>query len=480
VSTVEIENVSAIRHAVFDMPKGEGGVMILMGESGAGKTTAIRCLAGLLGNKDELAYLSPSDGAERGSIQGLGRSVTIGAKNTSKGAAEVPVLDKRIDIGVLVDPGVDSIPARTKARVKSLVSIGGVKVTPMELLGEKNKHLAEYIDMDEAADCDDPVAMANILKRALEAEARAVESESDRKAGAATARRTEAGDIDELESTDDYETIVKKHREATLAVSKAAELNAARESAIEANARIEQRLKELKGTAEMPDMVALSKSLVEATHTVETLEQRLAAAKQRQREAKADLERGKMFTDQIASLEGSMAKIDDTTIDMESLQEAEAAASRLLENAMTVERRRAALEESKRLQNESAQLVERSLEFRSAAALVVENVSKALPEGPIKMGDDGLLVVQHKKRGKSVPMDQLSTGELWRVVLPYAIKAVGKGGIIPVSQESWQALGDDLKREIDEICRDNQVWLVSAQVGSGSLRVERFDAESLV
>lgn len=479
MSTVEIENVSAIRHAVFDMPRGEGGVMILLGESGAGKTTAIRCLAGLLGNKDELAYLSPSDGAERGSIQGLGRSVTIGQKTTSKGAVEVPVLDKRIDIGVLVDPGVDSIQARTKARVKSLVSIGGVKVTPMELLGEKNKHLAQFIDMDEAAACDDPVAMANILKRALEAEARAVESDSDRKAGAASAKRTEAGDIDELESTDDYETIVKKHREAALAVSKAAELNAARESAIEANARIEKQLAGLKQDRQMPDIETQEKSLEECNATVEQLTKRLEAAKERQNQAKYDLETSRNFISQIKRLEDSMVAVDNVAIDMESLLAAESAASRLLENAMTVERRRAALDESKRLQNESAQLVERSLEFRSAAAMVVENVSKALPAGPIKMGDDGLLVVQHKKRGKSVPMDELSTGELWRVVLPYAIKAVGVGGIIPVSQESWQALGDDLKKEIDSICRANQVWLVSAQVGSGSLRVERFDAKSL-
>ncbi len=71
---------------------------------------------------------------------------------------------------------------------------------------------------------------------------------------------------------------------------------------------------------------------------------------------------------------------------------------------------------------------------------------------------------------------RVSDGERWTIGMQYAIKAVGEGGVLPFKQESWQALGEELRAQIAEQCREAKVWLISADVTHGEdLRVEEFE-----
>lgn len=475
MSTVEMKSVGPITNIVFDLPKGGGGVKILKGTSGTGKTTAIRALSGLLGDKESLAGLTPHDGDTTGEVTGLGRSVKIGKRSTSSGAVAVPTLGGRMDIATLVEPKVADAAARQKARVRCLISIGGNKLTPADLLGDRYDEFKGEIDIDDIASADDPVAMADKLKRALDSVALEQERAGERLAGMAMAKRQEAGDVDQLQSALDYQDALENSRKASGELQ-AAELQVTRFRSIsEANAKIEEQINQLSRGAAV-DSVDMELRITEAEQLVESLQRRLDAA---QKLLESLLQQKKAAKERKAMLEKLSSQIADPGVcpseeTLAQLRANELKAIEMMNAAATVGQRRGALRESVVLQGESVDLANRAIDIRKFAQEVIARAQKALPEGPIQI-KDGLLVVRHEGRKKEVPFEELSTGQKWRVALQYAIRSVGEGGVIPLCQEAWQSLGPELKQEIAEICREACVYLISASVeDGGELRVEDF------
>lgn len=105
---------------------------------------------------------------------------------------------------MLVDPKLIDPCARTKVRVRCLVSLGGQKLSPEQLLGSDYEKYSQKIDIDALRDSDDPVAMADKIKRALERYAVDVE----REAGLPGQRSCPYPIGDRLEA----ERAVRKHR----------------------------------------------------------------------------------------------------------------------------------------------------------------------------------------------------------------------------------------------------------------------------
>lgn len=477
MSVVEMKSVGPISSIVFDLPTGFGGVKVLRGTSGVGKTTALRVLSGLIGDKSALSGLTPSDGCTSGEVKGLGRTVKIGQRISSAGSAEVPHLSG-LDVSVLVDPKVADPVARTKARVRCLVSIGGKQVKPEDLLGDQFKELSGLIDIDEARRFDDPVAMADYLKRALDKAALDVERQSDRKAGEAEAKRREAGDTDKLTGAGTYEEAVAAHRAAMQAVSSAKQGQTKYRSALSANETVAKQIAMLE-TAGVQSLDEMRATLTKKESTVEGLKARYDAAKADYVSFKQKLEAAEQDAKRLDSLRSSVvevgAEITDETISV--LEVAESEALEKLNDAASVASRAKAFKESVAIQNESAQLAEKSVQLRAAAQSVQSEVQKALPVGPIQV-EDGVLVVQQDKRKKRVPLEALSTGEKWRIAMEYAIASVGTGGVFPLDQEAWQSLGPELKDEIALQCRSACVWLITGEIGEGSLRVEDYEIDN--
>lgn len=476
MSTVEISSVGAISHLEFDLPTDDGGIKVFMGESSVGKSTAIRALNGLLGG--DTSSLAKSDDADAGLISGLGRTVKIGSRKSTSGETEVPHLLDRLDVGLLVDPGVAKPEARTQHRIKALVSLGGVTMTPKQLLGDAAAKLAEYVDMDAAKRCSDPVEMAACIAKSLNAEALATERDYDRKVAVAGAKRIEAGDVEELESIGDSSELADKYRQAMESVSKASSQKASYDSSVASNKQIEEQLAKLQASYAGPDFQTLETAVQTSQTLVDGLRARLAAAEQSLANAKADLKTANDHRNQIARLEAAKVDVglpveDDTIVMLQN--EADAAMKRL-QGFQDVSRRKAALDESVVLQNEAVDLSERAEKLRKAAKQVMVDVQKALPEGPIQVDDKGVLVVQHGKRKKPVPYDDLSDGERWSIAMQYAIRAVGEGGVVPLRQEAFQALSPNLKKAVAEQAKEAKIWIVTAQVSGGPLRVEEFDA----
>lgn len=473
MSTVELKAVGPIDSILFDLPDGQGGVKVFRGTSGVGKTTALRALGGLIGDKDCLTGLAPSDGSERGEVKGLGRSLKISQRVSCAGASSVPHLAGRLDIATLVDPRIIDPLARTKARVRCLVSLGGKKVSPVQLLGDSYAQFAERIDIDAIGDSEDPVAMADKLKRALEREALEVERESDHTAGMATAKRQEAGDVDTLNHATDYSDAVRIHRQALLAVNAAKTRRDSYRQAVSHNQQIQSQIDSI--SANEVDPRVLEADLASQSKIVEGLKERLHSAQIALAQKQSRLDEAKRQASKLSQLNNLLTSPgeDVSDVQIQALESQEQRALESLNQANTLQIRKAALEQSIEYQNRSAELADDAANIRAAAAMVQSEVQKALPVGPIQV-EDGTLVVDYELRGKKIPFEELSTGQKWKVAMEYAISAVGKGGVIPLSQEAWQALGPELKDQIAQQCRQCEVWLITGEVCQGELRVEEY------
>lgn len=478
MSTIELKDVGPIQHIEFDLPEGGGGVKLFKGTSGAGKTTAIRSLSGLLGDKDSLSSLTPHDGTEKGEIKGLGRSVSVGKKVTSKGAATVPHLVGRANVETLVEPRVVDPAARMKTRIRYLLSIGGRKLTPKDLLGDNYEEFAPELDIDELLREDDSVVMADKLKRGLDALALMREREADRMTGMATAKIQEAGDLDELESSLSYEEALEASRKASGALQQA-RIHAERyASIVETNARVEAQIQEIRdsGVTAADD---LSQKIKDQEMVVEGLSKRLDSAKRTLDALREEQGNAQKRANMLAKLESQLLDAGEEPSEegIAKLEQAEAKAMEAMNNSASVTRRMDAFADGQKLRDEAVEISEGAKRIRLVAQTVMEEAKKALPPGPIQM-DEGVLVVKHAGRKKSVPFEELSTGEKWRVAMKYAVASVGRSGVIPMSQEAWQSLGPELREEIANLARDEQVYIISASVEEGGeLRVEDFSTE---
>lgn len=474
MSTIEIKNVGPISAIDIDLPESEpGGVRILRGTSGTGKTTVLKVLQALLGDKDAVYGITPHDGADRGEVKGLGRTVKIGGRITATGSAEVANLS-RLDIATLVEPKVAKPDARLRERVACLVSLGGRKVSIQELLGDQYDKLVEHIDVDELSSESDPVVLAEKLKRSLDRSALEIERESDRESGRAQAKRQEAGDADTLNESLSYQDCVAAHSAALSALNDA---NSRKTQAAE-NEQFNKQVLEQVATFADYDIAGMEATLVAANNLVENLRLRYEKAQENAREAKRVLDEAKRAVSKVDELKKSIkpAVVPPTDEEIQSLSEAAERALKRLNEASSIDSRKRAWDESQECQDHAAELAEQAAELRSAATSVIERVQSALPAGQIEIRD-GELMVKQSKRGKYVPFEDLSTGEKWKVAMNYAIGAVGTGGVLVMAQESWQALGPELKVDVATLCRDKKVWLITGEVDEGELRVEGFENE---
>lgn len=469
MSVVEIEDVGAIEAIAFDLPDDRGGVKLFVGDNGRGKTTALLCLQGLLGAKTSL---SPREGSDGGQVSGMGRRLKVNKRQSVTGATKVPHLGSRLDVGKLVEPGVLDPKSRDKSRIRALVSLCQSQVKPSELVSED---LQQYIDMDGASDIDDPVRMADFMKRAIDRAALDEEKRADVKAELAKAKRVEAGDVDELDKAGDMQSLAAEHRAAISALS-----DKGRE--IELYAKAEERNKQAQDKVEsleakwdgVPiDEAKAKKAAIDKV--VDGLREDLRKAEDAAARAAEVLAASENHHSRLSELKSLVKPLGDKPVDNRVELEAKAkAAYDLLLGAEKIKDRKRALEESKSLQDESVKIAKAAELLRAESVGLQAKIQSLLPDGPIQIVD-GELKVEHERRGKFVPYDELSEGERWAIALGYAIRVVGEGGVIPVTQESWQSLGESARRKVLEVCRENKVWLISAQVENCDLTVVEYE-----
>ncbi len=463
---VTIKNIKAIRELSFDLPGDGSGVIVMTGTNGAGKTTVVTAISALLGT--EASRLAPTRGEESGEIEGFGRRLRVGKKQTVTGAPQVKIL-RGVDLSMIVDPKVDDPKARAKYRIRELVSLGGKKVEPSDLLAD----CVEYVDVLAAKAIDDPVQCADFLKRGLESAAREKEKQADVKAELAKTRQLEAGNVDELNADSDVRTLAEAHKSRVTALTEAEKRRDSYLSAVASNKSIDEQIAKLEAEYTGPtDREAFHQEWSSINDTIAQLQDQLQKAFATKSKLKNQLEIIRTHDSGIDALRGQYILPVENPSDeeLEALKEdAEAAYAALLDSS-NLEKRKEALEKAKELRNESADIAATAEVIRNQIVSVQAKIQELIPSGPLSIVDSDLV---HTER--NVPFDELSEGERWSVALTYAIDSVGEGGVIPVSQEAWQSFSPSLKQQVYDHAKAAGVVILTAQVDDGPLRAVEFE-----
>ncbi len=186
---------------VLDLSNGPG-LYELRGGKGAGKSTTIRCIESLIAG--HAVDLTVRDGQLGASISGFGRIVPIGSRKKTRGELDIDSLDYRggYSVSDITDPPQQGAAPADAHRIKALASLCGVKPDPtlyyplVLTLPGKAATAGELGDWTKAAklaleklipakelETDDPVLLANRIKRRLDEAARQAEAAAEHAMG---------------------------------------------------------------------------------------------------------------------------------------------------------------------------------------------------------------------------------------------------------------------------------------------------------
>lgn len=483
-----IEDVDAIERLVIPIPIG-GGLVVLRGENGGGKSGALEAVRAVFGNTKERTALRPRDGAKKGLVEGLGVKITVGRSNRETGELEVAGLEDTLDIGDLVDPGVEDLNAADNRRLKSLLKVAGAKADIdrfMKLLGDKP-------ELDEAIIKErDLVKQAALIKSWIEKKARAEEGASETAALDATIALRGHQDV-KIDAESDEQKLLTEYRAAVQADSQIdAKLKAA-EDAEEAHTTAKNSLERAKASYRGPSIEEAATQFQAAVDALQTqrdivadLEARLNDARNKVtfaesilRERTTTRDAAKQHFDTIAQWEQQLAQEIPQAPSADDIDAAKARldqATKAMQDGSLVRAAKAARIKADDFNTKAKQHRKLAEQWRDAAKGVDEVLSEMVSElgCPIKVGEDdkGLrLVVDHTKRGETY-FSELSVGEKWLIVIPIAIKAVGENGVFVLPQDAWEGLQPSNKRLIVGCLKGSHVTAITAQCDDGPVVAE--------
>lgn len=486
---IEINNVGPIQNLTIPIPPG-GGVVVLHGENGSGKTTAINSVESLYSNETRRT-LRNSDGTQKGTVSGLGIKVRLGRKNTASGELLCESIDGKVDPSTLVDPGIkDPVKADSK-RLATLIRLGSVEVSAdkwVEAMGP----VVDEIAIDDLVS-PDPVVAADRIRRALHEVAKQREQLAQSKAFESASISKEVADVD-VSAESDEETLAAKMDEANTEYltmlgrkqqgdqSKLAFLEAKEKlaSAIGGGVDIVALRDELeayqKDRAETGEVILglrdrikkLQADMAEAVNASDKIEVKILDLENRI----SDAEKSSAYLIELRQTvdAGIPDTIDDGIIDV--LRSTKEKAVAAVQRGEVVRRAKATLAKSETLENESKEIAERAVTLRSYARSTDSVLEQALIDAGfnrIKV-DDGRLCVE-SDRGLE-PFSELSHGERWTIALDLAAAGLPAGSVLPVCQEAFESLDPSNREFIAGLAKERGIVIVTALATGGALRAE--------
>lgn len=493
---VTIEDVGPIRSLAFNLD-GEGGVCVFKGRNGTGKSHGIAALTALTDKKRARA-LDARDGSERGIVEGFGVSLTIGRRSNARGELLVEAIDAD-DPSTLVDPGVKDEAVADERRIQVLARLAGCKPSIAAfaaLLGpdEYGEGRLRAICRPATLEMEDLPAMAEAIRRDLQAAARAAESTAENHGGKAAALYESTRDVD-LEAPHDATALAAASESAARAVMEAetALRHQRRVQADADKARAELDRLEASPVGEPAEGVeaSIEASIADFQRDADAAEaeskRQLAMAEDSRmkiRGLRMDLENVKKQREAHASRRSTVealrvavsteagSNVSEETLDQ--LREARATANKAQEQGAVIRRAREQRATAD-TEMELARSARKSADDLRGAAKAVDDVVSGAISSLSRSGlavRNGRLVVA-TDRGEEL-FSQLSSGERWKVALDVAIDAVGENGLLAIKQEAWEGLDPENRTLIARHARERQVWIVTAQADGGDLRAEVF------
>jgi len=492
MSDVVIENVSCIKsftlHIPDDMP---GGAIVLKGTNGAGKTTTIDVINALISGKGSL---SVRDRAKKGKVEGLGGEVSVGKTTRRSGEVEVAALDvSRFDLEDLVNPRDVGEKPRHARRLKALIGLAGVEANAeifYKLVGGQEK--LEAMVPPEKLKTKDLVELAAAVKKGIDEAARQAESARDHAAQHEQSKMEASQGVD-INLPSDAEAlqaalIEASNKHATLK-AQATTYEQAKSTANVASAKLDEFTK----TA--PDVEAARKSFLEAVDAVEKAKTLIEQIDSKIKALQVDLEKAKAseqaFRDTAEARQQALESANSaheaaaewkkqiaaveklpnpTNEELVAAAKAEADAKAAQEMGVKVRAAAEALEKAGEFAAQKERKAKEAETLREMAKKVDDVLTEQIPAGALRIESDTFVV--DNERGEGVPFDECSDGQRYAVAIPYAVNAVGEGGIICLTQRAWQDLSPANKLAVAKCAREAKVWIVTGEVADGELRQE--------
>lgn len=492
VEIVKIENVGPIAYAEIPIPKVGGGVLVLKGDSGTGKTEAINMIDALITKEGKLM---PRYLAAKGTVSGFDLQINAGGTTTRKGDTPIATLDSaKFTFADLVDPPLAGMQQRHARRIQALLGLSGTEPDIgifLKVIGGQDEFDKLLTPAEQKT--KDPVALAGKIKDAIEEQARKAETLIENDIVNQKACEAAAKGID-LTQPSDVEQLQNALVEASNAFTRLDEQRGAYERAVETAKEAQERLDEHKGLSADRWATAIGKrdaaanernrKAREQTDLFAEIEKMKTKAAELGRECEALDKQVEIHEQTMKDLQAEKTSIENWQKQVDSIKDianpsdeainAASAAVLTARNAYDLGTKiRTALEKKKEAEeigkkNKLRQKYAESL--RQKAANVFQALSDMIPKGPLYVVA-GELVVDTEDR-KAEPYQLLSTGERWELAIPYAIQAVGDGGFICISQDAWQHLSPTSRPKIAALCEKMGCWIITGEVSTGELRTE--------
>ncbi len=493
---VTLDNIGPIKH--FEMKGEPGTITVLRGRNGRGKSTVLEAVGALTRGESGLTSL---DGTVGGVACGFGVTIKVGRNGANRrmGDLEVTAVEDRLSIADFVDPGIKDPVASDARRLKALASLAGMEADPSifwDLCG--GKEAFETLIRPDTLKETDPVALADRIKRDLEAHARQWNTTAERIYEQIKAKQQTIGEID-LTKEHDGDRLQFQLESAIKAL---ANLEAHDKAAAEAKKRQQEAAESLKAAnanySGLNVLEATSKQ-INAAKDVEDKSAKVEAAKVVLREAQLALDVARNTeiaatreldqANQHAVYVAEWQKTINALVPEAPPAAVVAAAITARDSAKIALERgvliRQALDRKKevdKLEVDRKTAVERSESYREMSKSVLEEVAKKLvdllPE--VTIDHDFRIVVPHEKRGECYYQD-LSDGEKWKLALDIAVEAFrrrGERGVLAISQSAWEALDGINRKTIASHVSKTDLIVYTAEA-TRSLEDEELVAEVL-
>ena len=475
---IKLANIGPVQELSFKLDS--YGVTILQGANGCGKSSVLSAIQhAALGS----GKLPLRDGARRGMVDALGAVITVGATTRYAGEFQVQHLESKLPLATLVDPGMKSVEAADKQRIKALVALTGVEAN--RSLFTNNPLFADFGEVvsDESTATTDLVEMASRVKRDYEGKAREQEKQADIEDGHARGME-EASEGLNLDAECDADQLQSEYNEARDRITRYDEQLEANATAKERRVAAEMELAGLEALYEGKDAetaaaeysVAVGR-MDQQQQLVTELRERLAAEQAVLEKLMVDANTAKIERQRAFEHDSSVRTLTETIATLSSakaveLKDYENAAKRLAE-ATTAMELGVKIRDAKRKIREAQthkQLADaaraKAEQLRTAAKAVDEVLSDAIQCDRLRVeiwDGQARLVTDHPVRGESVPYSELSEGERWRLALELGIGRVGEGGLLVVEQSAWEGLDTYVRSDIHSWAVERKCYVLTAE-----------------
>lgn len=458
-TTVEIENVGPIKEV--SIPVQAGSVVVLRGDNGVGKTTAIESIkAAVTGGKTDVK-LTPTDGCEKegGSIEFNGILMRVGARISKKGTAveSFVMVEGGEAMDTFCDPGIKDPHSADEHRLRAMLAMAGVKIDRDRLEEFLGEEICDAFLVAHRGVLEKPmVELVKLLQRWLQSQAREMKSDADRLEGEIQAIGKVPDDIESSSPTELQATVSARGEHLN-------RLRGQKKAADDARSMLE-------GESAIVDVDALTADLEASVGRARDLQAQLDAEREKAAGLRARIASGKEQLARIQRMKEAIAVsvTDNDIADAECLynevvelrDRAVLAARQNEENAA----KRLRLEKARKGFEKANVLRQRILTMSdSSIGLLSDAVSKF--EG-WEVSKDLRLMCHHAERGM-IPIADHSPGEriqqAIRLMLPTFKTSDDEVPICVVPQKLFEQLDIRGQEDLVRLAKENGLFVVAAQ-----------------